>query len=133
MVILGALLVAIACAAPSPSLAPTSIICGDLAAVDCPDATSAALTAAAGRNGVVVRIELGGGVWCPTPGLLFANTTCPGGALPPAEGGQWIGHALVTFAGSTAQAYINIAKNDQAVRGEFIALATPRPETPSPS
>ncbi len=109
------------------------VSCGDLAAADCPAAIAAALTVAAGRNGAVVQVDLGRGVWCPTPGLLFANTTCPGGSLPPPEGGQWIGHALVTFSGSVAQAYINIAKNGQAVRGEFIALATPPPATPLPS
>jgi hypothetical protein len=65
--------------------------------------------------------------------MLFADSTCPAGSLPPPEGGAWIGHALVTFAGSPAQAYINIAKNGSAVRGAFIDVATPPPTTPAPT
>jgi hypothetical protein len=110
-----------------------AVACGDLAAVDCPAAASAVLVLASGRNGLATQGDLGRGVWCPTSGLLFANTICPGGAMPPPKGGQWIGHALVTFAGSPAQAYVNVAKNGQAIRGMFIALATPPPATPAPT
>jgi hypothetical protein len=142
--LLAGLLAVSACAMPVPTPGPTSTLqptqipsptvsCGDLAVTDCPAAAAAALTSAASRNGTPIRVDLGRGVWCPTPGLLFADTMCPGGSLPPPEGGQWIGHALVTFAGSPAQGYINIAKNGQTVRGEFITLATPPPATPSPS
>lgn len=126
---------ATACGNSSPSLLPVPprpspvLLCGDLAAGDCEAALSAASSVAlASNNGVVVRIELGRGVWCPTPGLLFAGTSCPAGGLPPPGGGHWIGHALVTFADSATQAYINIAKNGQAIRGELIALATPPPQ-----
>jgi hypothetical protein len=121
-------------ATPTPTSVPGVLVrCGDLAATDCPAATSAALKLAAVGKDPVIRVELGRGVWCPTPGLLFAKTSCPGGSLPPPEGGQWIGHALVTFSGTPAQAYINIAKNGQTVRGEIIALATQPPATPSSS
>jgi len=52
--------------------------------------------------------------------------------MPPPEGGQWIGHALITFVGSAQQAYINITQQGQTFRGDLIALATPPPPTPSP-
>lgn len=120
---------------PSPApVASPAVTCGDLAAADCAGASIAALTASTtfvGRTNPVIRVDLGRGVWCPTPGLLFADTTCPDAALPPPGGGQWIGHALVTFAGSPDQAYINIARNGAAVRGVVITLATPPPASPS--
>jgi len=122
-------------AQPSSSLTvvvPAVLTCGDLTIDDCRDAGSVVL-ATAERYGKATQVELGGGVWCPTPGLLFANTNCPGGAVGPPDGGQWIGHGLVTFAGSAAQAYVNVAKNGQTIRARFIALATPPPETPAPS
>ena len=65
-------------------------------------------------------------------GLLLANTTCPAGGLPPSSGGSWIGNAIVSFAGSTEQAYLNLAKDQSGVRAVLIALATP-PPTASPS
>lgn len=116
-------------ATPPPSPA---VVCGDLSPKDCRAGASAALSAAQGRGGSPIRVELGRGVWCPTPGLLFVDTTCPGGGLPPAGGGQWIGHALITFGGSQAQAYINLAKNGEAITGAFVALATPPVATSSP-
>ena len=105
--------------------------CGDLA----PDLCGAAAEAVAAtvlRQGAVIHVELGRGVWCPTPGLLFANTTCPGGGLPPAAGGQWIGHGLVTFAGLPALAYVNLARDAGGVHGTLIAIATPPPEPSAP-
>ena len=98
----------------------------------CSAATTAVLLAVAGKNGTVLSIELDRGVFCPTPGLLFAGTTCPGGSLPPPEGGQWIGSALVTFAGSPAQAYLNVARDGGTYRGDLIALTTAPPPTPTP-
>jgi len=115
------------------------VTCGDLAPADCAFAANAALQAViglhalAGTRGVPIRVDLGRGVFCPTPGLLFENTTCPAGGMPPPEGGQWIGHALVTFAGSAAQGYLNIAKNGSSFYAALIAVATPPPATPSPN
>jgi hypothetical protein len=125
-------------ATESPTSSPMVVVppvltCGDLAIADCLAAESAILAQAAGQYGRPTRVELGRGVWCPTPGLLFKDTTCPAGGMPPPDGGQWIGHGLVTFAGSPAQAYLNVAKNDQIIRGTLVALATPPPETPAPS
>ena len=71
--------------------------------------------------------KIGRGVWCPTPGLLFLNTSCPGGGLPPADGGQWIANGLVTFRDSPAQAYLNIARSGSVIKVKAIALATPPP------
>jgi hypothetical protein len=137
-----------ACGSPSPSLtasaAPTAVAspqveCGDLAAADCAPAAEAALHAVAGLHaiagtrGVPIRVDLGRGVWCPTLGLLFENTMCPAGGMPPTEGGQWIGNALVTFDGSAAQGYLNIAKDGSTFRAAVIDIATPPPATPAPS
>ena len=150
LALVAALLLFSACATPAPTPSPTpiptltptataptplpspAISCGDLAAADCAAASTAVLTLTASK-GTAIRVELGGGVFCRNPALLFADTTCPAGAGPPAGGGRWIGHALVTFAGSAAQAYVNVAKNGQAFSGALIAVATPPPETPSPS
>jgi hypothetical protein len=82
---------------------------------------------------VPIRVDLGRGVFCPTPGLLFVQTTCLAGAMPPTEGGQWIGNALVTFDGSAAQGYLNVAKDGSAFRATLIDIATPPPATPTPS
>jgi hypothetical protein len=114
-------------APPAATPIATPDVSCDLAPADCSAALAATLSAAAGLNGQVIRVELSRGVVCPTPGLLFADTTCPAGGMPPPEGGQWIGNARVSFAGSSAQAYMNIAKHGQAVRPAFIDLATPPP------
>ena len=95
-------------ATESPTSSPTVVVppvltCGDLAIADCLATESAILAQAAGQYGRPTRVELGRGVWCPTPGLLFKDTTCPAGGMPPPDGGQWIGHGLVTFAGSPAK------------------------------
>jgi hypothetical protein len=97
-----------------------------MAVADCQAGASAALDAVS-RNPTAVRVDLDRGVYCPTPGLLFAVTGCPAGALPPPGGGEWIGHALVTFFGSTNQTYLNIAKNGQVVSAVQITSATPPP------
>lgn len=116
---------------PTPVPSP-KVECSELAAADCAPAAKAALSAIAGQGGLPIRVDLGSGVFCPTPGLLFERTTCPGGSLPPPEGGQWIGHALVTFEGSVAQGYLNIAKNGSTFRAALIAVATPAPSTIGP-
>lgn len=114
---------------PTPSVAPSTpdIECGDVAPARCADAARLALAATRIQPGVPIRVELGRGVYCPTPGLLFANTSCPGGGMPPAGGGQWIGHALVTFARSPRQGYLNIADEPTGLRVVLIATATPPP------
>jgi hypothetical protein len=123
-----------ATAADASSRAPdagTTFDCGDLAQAVCGQVAEAAVSSVL-RQGPIIHVELGRGVWCPTPGLLFANTTCPGGALAPAGGGQWIGHARITFAGSSAQAYVNVAQDATSVHAALVALATPPPQSPGP-
>ena len=147
-VLLFAVFVVSACGSPSPSAtsstAPTpvpspKVECSELAAADCAPVAEAALQtvaglhALAGTRGVPIRVDLGRGVFCPTPGLLFEDTSCPGGSIPPKEGGQWIGHALVTFEGSAAQGYLNIAKDGSTFRAALIDIATPPPATPDPA
>jgi hypothetical protein len=116
-----------ASAAASPVPVPT-ISCGDLGAADCSDAATAALRAAA-AHGTAIRVELGRGIYCGNPALLFGGTTCP---QAPEEAGRWVGHALVTFAESSAQAYLNIVKSGRRVPADFITLATPQPLPSSP-
>jgi hypothetical protein len=113
---------------PTPSAARSTpdVGCGDIGAA-CADAARAALVATRRLPGVPIRVQLGRGVYCPTPGLLFANTSCPGGGLPPAAGGEWIGHALVTFALSPRQGYLNLADEPTGLRAVLIATATPPP------
>jgi hypothetical protein len=135
-------LVVTACVSPSPSAtqfpSPTPVpavtrrlvFCGDLGAGECADAAEAALaTAALWPSSNPVRIDLGRGVFCANAELLLQATTC---LQHPREGERWIGHALVTFADSSAQAYMNIVQSGRRIGAEFIALATPRP-SPSPS
>jgi hypothetical protein len=108
----------------SSSIPPGVLVeCGELAASDCGPAADAALVAVAGQTGTVTRIELGSGVYCPTPGLLFANTSCPGGAISPLPGGKALGHALVTVGDSPEQAYLNLWRSDSVIHGYFIARA----------
>ena len=114
---------------PSAARSTPDVECGDIAPVDCADAARAALAATRTLPGVPIRVELGPGVYCPTPGLLFANTSRPGGGFPPPKGGRWIGHALVTFALSARQAYLNIADEPTGLRAELITTATPPPST----
>ena len=109
-----------------------AIACGSLAANDCGAAADAVILALAGQPGRVVRISLNEGVFCPTPGLLFANTTCPGGALSPIPNGASVGSAIATFDGATDDAYFNLWKADGRVRAFFIARVTAL-VTPSPS
>lgn len=114
---------------PTPSAARSTpdVECADIAPATCTDAARAVLVATRTFPGVPIRVQLGRGVYCPTPGLLFANTSCPGGGLPPAGGGEWIGHALVTFALSPRQGYLNIADEPTGIRAVLIATATPPP------
>jgi hypothetical protein len=113
---------------PADNASSPSLSCADgLPVPDCAVAASAALESLGVNDGVPTEIEVGRGVWCPTPGLLFLNTSCPGGSLPPADGGQWIANALVTFRDSPAQAYLNIARSGTVVRAKSIALAAPPP------
>jgi hypothetical protein len=113
---------------PADNASSPSISCSDALPIpDCAAAASAVLGSLSGNDGVPTNIEIGTGVWCPTPGLLFENTSCPAGGMPPTDGGQWIGHALVTFRNSPAQAYLNIARSGTVVRAKSIALATPPP------
>ncbi len=143
------LLIVAACATPSPTPSPTStptvsptrglaptpapspqVSCGDFPSGDCQAAAAAALTVA-GSHGTAIRIELGLGIYCPS-GPAFERTTCPAGVAPPAIGGVWIGHALVTFAGSSGQGFVNVAKEGETIRGMLTGLATPPPSS-SPS
>jgi hypothetical protein len=113
---------------PADNASSPSLSCVDeLPIPDCAAAASAVLESLTRNEGIPTTIEIGRGVWCPTPGLLFESTTCPAGGIPPTEGGQWIGHALVTFRDSPAQAYLNIARSGTVVRAKSIALATPPP------
>jgi hypothetical protein len=117
---------------PPANVPPPHLSCTDILDPDCGAIEGAVLETLTADDGVAMDIDVGGGVWCPTPGLLFENTTCPGGALPPPEGGQWIGYALVTFADSEAQLYVNISRSGTVVRAKTIALATPPPGSPRP-
>lgn len=116
---------------PTASPVPTpTVACGGLRAADCQVGVQAALAAVAGQATPAIHVELYTGVFCPTPGLLFADTTCPAGGLPPSDEGQWVGSALVSFAGSPQQAYINLEKDTNTVRALLIAIATAPPSTP---
>ena len=117
-----------------PTPAPSPIVsCGGLAPADCSAAATATLSALAGRSGTVTRVELDRGVFCPTPGLLLAGTTCPGGSMPAPDGGEWIGAALVSYSGVPAQAYLDVERNAGTISAVFIALATPPPASAVPN
>jgi hypothetical protein len=104
---------------------PPTVDCGDLETAEC-EAAVAAAAREVRDVGRITLIELGRGRICPLG--PFTTTTCPAGALPPADGGEWLGFAVVTFAGTTEQAYLNVAKDGMQVRGVMVALATPEPE-----
>jgi len=108
-----------------PALLPPGVVvaCGELTATDCGPAADAAGVAVLDQPGAVTLIELGSGVYCPTAGLLFADTSCPAGALSPVPGGVAVGHALVSFGDSPEQAYLNLWRSDGVIHGVFIARA----------
>jgi hypothetical protein len=113
---------------PADNASSPSLSCVDeLPIPDCAAAASAVFDSLSLNDGMPVAIEVGRGVWCPTPGLLFDNTGCPAGGLPPADGGDWIGHALVTFGNSPLQAYLNISRSGSVVQTTSVAHATPPP------
>jgi hypothetical protein len=109
---------------PLPSLV---IACGDLPAAECRDAARAALAAVAGQSATPTRVELSSGLLC--EGFLFSDMPCRQ-AVPP--GGQLIGGAVVSFAGSSSQGYMNLAKDASSVHALFTVIATPPPAA-SPS
>jgi len=112
---------------PTPTAAP-AFSCGQLSAADCQGAVAAVLDALPPSGGMPERVELdGGGVYCPIPDLLFGQTTCPAGGLPPEGGGSWIGHALVSYVRTASQGYLNVWKNGSAYGALFIADSTPEP------
>jgi hypothetical protein len=112
---------------PAGTASAPGLSCAGLPIADCAAAAIAVLGSISTDQGFPTAIEIGAGIWCPTPGLLFADTSCPAGGLPPAEGGQWIGYALVTFADTSAQAYLNIARSGLVVHATAVAMATPPP------
>jgi hypothetical protein len=113
---------------PVDNASSPGLTCADgITIPDCAAAASAVIDSLSVNDGGLIEIEVGRGVWCPTPGLLFENTSCPAGGMPPTEGGQWIGHALVTFGSSPAQEYVNISRSGSVVRATSIAHTTPPP------
>jgi len=112
---------------PAGTASAPGLSCAGLPIADCAAAAIAVLGSVRTDQGFPAAIEIGAGVWCPTPGLLFANTSCPAGGQPPAGGGQWIGYALVSFTDTSAQAYFNIAKSGLVVQATAVAIATPPP------
>ena len=154
--LIATLLIVAACATPSPTPSPSStanvsptvvptptpdpssqVSCGDFPTGDCEAAIAAVLMLneellVAGSHRTAIRIELGRGIYCPL-GPAFETTTCPAGAMPPAIGGVWIGHALVTYAGTSFQGFVDVAKDGQTIRGTITGVATPPPPTSSPS
>jgi hypothetical protein len=107
--------------------ATAEVLCGDLDATFCASASQLVLRAVSGKIASPSRIELGRGVFCPTPGSLFDGGSCPAGAAP-----QWVGYALVSFTGSSTQAYIDLAQGSGGMTAVVLAFATP-PPTVSPS
>jgi hypothetical protein len=95
------------------------------------------LAAVAGHGGVPTTVVFDMGAYCPTPGSLRLETTCPGGAFPPSPGGQSLGHALVSFAGTGEQAYLNLWAypiSRTTVTAELIGITVPVfAPSPSPS
>ncbi len=112
-----------------PTIAPSPTTeCGDMAAADCAASFMAvmALPDLAGRQ--ILDVTLGRGTWCPSPNAdIFSNRTCPGGGLPPLEGGSWIGHAVVTLAGSPLRGYLNISAEGPDFAVSVVVFATPPP------
>ncbi len=102
----------------------------------CTMAWPVVVAAIAGQSGVPTMVVFDRGIYCPTPGLLFSGTTCPGGGIPPSPGAQSLGHALVSFAGTTEQAYLNLWEypiSGSTVTAQLIAIASPPGTSPAPS
>jgi SecDF, P1 head subdomain len=118
-------------ASPSPTpVASATVACGGLAAVDCPGAAQAALAAVAGQAMTPIRVDLGSGVFCPTPDSLDAlvpNTSCPSDVVAPPSGTSWIGHAVVSFDGASDQAHIDLAKDPSGIKAVLVAIGPPPP------
>ena len=121
---------------PPPRSPPPGYVGGNF----CTIALPVVLAALAGQPGVPILVVFDAGIYCPTPGLLFPGTSCPGGSIPPSPGGQSLGHALVSFAGTSMQAYLNLWAypiSGAAVTAQLIAVASAppssMPSSPAPS
>jgi len=116
---------------PPPRSPPPGYVGGNF----CTIALPVVLAALAGQPGVPIMVVFDAGIYCPTPGLLFPGTSCPGGGIPPSPGGQSLGHALVSFAGTSVQAYLNLwgyPISGATVTAQLIAVASAPPSsTPS--
>lgn len=103
---------------------PPTVLCNDVSQPTCDEMVHAALLMLpAGRQ--PVEVEVSTGAFCPTPGLLFAGTTCPGGML-----GNWAGSVLVSYAESAEQGYVNVSMTNSGFGATLIALASPPRPTP---
>ena len=57
-----------------------------------------------------MTVALGRGIYCPDPAAALRGHIVSGGWVLSTRGSQWIGHAIVSFDGSAAQSYLDIAK-----------------------
>jgi len=118
---------------PPPPLPPPPGYVGENFCTQALPVVLAALTA---KGGVPTVVVFASGLYCPTPGALFRDSSCPGGGIPPTPGGQWLGHALVSFAGTATQAYLNLWAypiSGSTVTAQLIAIASPPSSTAEPT
>lgn len=117
---------------PPPSPSP-----GYVGGNFCTNAWPAVLAALEGQGGVPTMVVFASGLYCPLPGMLFPGITCPGGGIPPSPGGQSLGHAVVSFAGTADQAYLNVWQDPLSglhMTAQLIGIASPPPsQSPAPS
>jgi len=98
----------------------------------CDKAWAAVVTALAGQAGVPTTVVFDAGQYCRTADVAALPTACPGGGVEPSDVNQPAGRALVSFAGTPKQAYLNLFWHDTALTADLIAIVTP-PPSPTPA
>ena len=93
----------------------------------CDRAYTAVVAALGGQGGVPTTVVFDVGQYCLTSDPLALPTACPGGGVLPSDVEQPAGHALVSFAGTPEQAYLNLWWSGPTLTADLMAIAAPPP------
>jgi len=100
----------------------------------CDKAYAAVVTTLAGQGGVPTTVVFDAGQYCLNSDSFALPTACPGGGVEPSDVDQPAGHALVSFAGTRSQAYLDLWLDGTTVTADLVAIAAPlRSPSPAPS
>ncbi|HTS14879.1 MAG TPA: hypothetical protein VMH24_04370 [Candidatus Sulfotelmatobacter sp.] len=113
----------------TPSATP-SVACGFANPADCQAALGPTLAAVPTIGHPVTTVTFATGQLCQVPSLVFSGAFCPS-YLPPGTT-RAVGNAVVAFAATTDEAFLNVFVGAQGIVVDFITVATP-PTSPSAS